>query len=50
MISRSLNRVFKQKGFVKTSARYAGGGDKIPAIDKEVTDFDVIFVGKYLIL
>lgn len=46
MISRSLKSVFKQKSMIKTQARYAGGAKK-PAMKADVSDFDVIFVGKY---
>ena len=32
----------------QASRAFSGGGPKIPAIDSKITDFDVVFVGKFL--
>lgn len=48
MISKTFKSVLKHKKIVGTQmqARYAGGA-KTPAMASSVTDFDVIFVGKF---
>lgn len=47
MISKTFKTALKQKNLLgNIQARFAGGA-KIPAISSSVTDFDVIFVGKF---
>ena len=55
MISKSLRQVFikqaklpSQSLIINTPLRAAGGGAKKPNMPADTTDFDVVFVGKFI--
>jgi hypothetical protein len=57
MISKSLRQVFVKQAkmpsqtlLVSTPLRAAGGGAKKPNMPADVTDFDVVFVGKCVVI
>lgn len=58
MISKSAAAIFKKQSFQQGKylgvvpahqRNFAGGGPKKPAMPASQTDFDIVFVGKYLL-